>query len=230
MADLTILTFWWGDKYSPLYVDRLARGVARHLRQPHRFICVHGRGMVPPPDVETALLADPGLCTIPGCFARLRVFSPDWQRELGIAADKRSVWLDLDSIITGPLDPLFDLDDDFAILLGANVSNKCHYNGSVVMLRACAHAEVWSDFSLEAARRTEFFSFPDDQGWLWHTIPDATGWQVGPTSGIYAFQKNLWPHGYHLPHGARIVTFPGGRDPSHYMQLNWVQKHWFGNA
>lgn len=231
MADLTVLTFWWGEKYSPIYVARLASGLRRHLHQPYRFVCVHGRGLVPPPGIETAPLADPGLCTIPGCFARLRTFSPEWQREVGIEAGGRIVCLDLDIIITGSLDPLFDRDEDFVILTGANASNPCRFNGSVLMLRAGAHAEVWSTFSLEAARRAKFFSFPDDQGWLWHTIPDAAGWQVGAESGIYAFSKPGWPDGdVRLPEDARLVAFPGARDPSHYMQLGWVQQHWFDHA
>jgi hypothetical protein len=230
MADLTILTFWWGDKYSPGYVARLASGLRRHLHQPYRFVCVHGRGMVPPPDVETAPLADPGLCTIPGCFARLRTFSPDWQRQHDIAAGSRIVCLDLDLIVTGPLDPLFDRDEDFVIWQHANVSNPCPYNASVTMLRACAHAEVWSRFSPDAARRAKFFSFPDDQGWLWHTIPDAAGWECGAASGIWAFGKRAWPKDNKLPDDARIVAFPGARDPLHYVDLEWVQQHWLVDA
>lgn len=229
MDALNILTFWWGDKYPLAYVERLACGLARHMHQPYRFVCVHGRGLQPPAGVEGVRLADPGLCTMRGCFARLRTFSPEWQQQIGIAPGERIVWLDLDIIITGSLDELFDRDEDFVILQGANRFNPCPHNGSVIMLRAGAHAEVWDTFSPEAARNVPFFEFPDDQGWLWHCLPDAAGWQVGE-SGIYAFQKPAWPRDDRLPPNARIVAFPGHRDPSHYLQREWVQQHWFRHA
>jgi hypothetical protein len=229
MDPLNILTFWWGTKYPASYVERLARGLARNLKQPYRFVCIHGRGLDVPAGIEARRIADPGLCTIRGCFARLRTFDPGWQRELGIGLGERIVWLDLDIIITGHLDPLFDRDEDLMLLLGANMWNPCPYNGSVMMLRAGTHPEVWSEFSPEAVRQIEFHEFPDDQGWIWHMAPDAAGWRVGE-SGIYAFQKPAWPVGDRLPEDARIVAFPGSRDPGHYVHLEWVQRHWFVHA
>jgi hypothetical protein len=226
---LTVLTFWWGDRYTPAYVERLAAGLRKHLQQPHRLICVHGRGLTVPAGIETRPISDPGLCTIPGCFARLRAFDPAWQEDIGIyRRGARIVWLDLDLIITGPLDPLFDRDEDLLILQGANASNPCPYNGSVLMLRAGTHREIWDTFSPYAARRVPFYSFPDDQGWIWHMARNLPGWRAGPDSGIYAFRKPGWPGGVDLPAGARIVCFPGGRDPADFEHLPWVQEHWIG--
>jgi Tetratricopeptide repeat len=36
---LTVVCLKWGTKYGPEYVNRLARGVARHLSTPHTFVC-----------------------------------------------------------------------------------------------------------------------------------------------------------------------------------------------
>jgi hypothetical protein len=41
----------------------------------------------------------------------------------------------------------------FVILHGGNASNPCPFNGSLFMLRAGAHPEVWGDFSLRQRRR-----------------------------------------------------------------------------
>jgi hypothetical protein len=227
VAPLTILTFLWGSKYSLYYVDRLAAGIRRHLTQPYRFICIHDRGGAGwTADYEHHPLPDPGLAAIPGCFARLRTFSPAWQHQLGIAPGERIVWLDLDLVVTGRLEPLFDRDEDLVILQGANASNPCPFNGSVLMLRAGAHARVWSDFSPAAAKAIPYHSFPDDQGWIAAKVPRAAGWQAGVRSGIYAFAKPGWPKGLSLPAGARIVAFPGGRDPSDYAYLDWIKTHW----
>jgi hypothetical protein len=136
------------------------------------------------------------------------------------------VCIDLDTVITGPLDGLFDRPENFIILQGANASNPCPFNGSLMMLRAGARPDVWRDFSLKAAGSVPFFEFPDDQGWLWHKIPDAAGWKAGSESGVYAFQKPGWPKDDRLPADAKIVAFPGWRDPSKFANEPWVRQHW----
>lgn len=225
---LHVITFWWGQKYGREYVDRLSSGVRRHLAGRHRFVVMTEapgqRGLaqtawaIPEPDLP--------LLATPGCFARLRLFDPDWQAVHGIEQGDRIVCLDLDMIITGALDPLFQGAASFVILGGANASNPCPYNGSVWMLRAGAHQDVCRDFSPAAAAKVPFDSFPDDQAWFAARMPHAAVWKVGASSGIYAFQKPGWPGGDDLPSGARIVAFPGRRDPSDFRKLPWVRKHW----
>ncbi len=80
--------------------------------------------------------------------------------------------------------------------------------------------------ALEAAAKVPFYEFPDDQGWIWHKLPRAAGWLAGPTSGIYGFKKPGWPPGDNLPADARLVAFPGARDPSQFTHLPWVRKYW----
>lgn len=211
---LYIGTFHWGTRYPQHYVDRLQAGVSRHMRAEHEF-----RVFTPPP-------LDEYLTKEKGCFARLRAFDPEWQTSQGIHPGDRIVCIDLDTIVTGELDSLFDGQEPFKILLGANASNPCRVNGSIWYVDAGYRPDVWSDFSLEAAAKIPQFSFPDDQGWMDFKMPDAAGWQVGATSGIYAFQKPGWPKGDALPKNARIVAFPGWRDPSKFTHLDWVKEHW----
>jgi hypothetical protein len=121
-------------------------------------------------------------------------------------------------VVTGPLDPLFDRKDDFTILQGINTTNPNPMNGSVWMLRAGARPDVWSDFSVEAAQtKTRIHSFADDQGWFEHKFADAGAW--GPKDGVYGFKKDGWPSGEALPAAARIVAFPGWRDPGKFERL-----------
>lgn len=211
---LIVTTWVWGDKYGPEYVTRLAEGLKRHLKQPYRFM------------VARPFVGDEYLTKIPGCFCRLRMFDPAWQQCHGIVNDDRIVCLDLDTIICGPLDPLFDRPEKFLILRGCNTINPCPYNGSVMMLRAGCLSHIWSEFSLEAAKHIPQHEFSDDQGWLWHKMPICEGWDVGRASGIYAFKKVGWPSGNELPRDARMVVFPGWRDPSRVEHLPWVQMHW----
>jgi hypothetical protein len=109
---------------------------------------------------------------------------------------------------------------------GANASNPCPMNGALMMIEAGAHPEVWRDFSLEAAMEAHYYSFPDDQGWIWHKVPDAAGWKCGPEYGVYVYQKRGWPtENNDLPVLARLVTFIN-RDPSQLMHLDWVRNNW----
>lgn len=213
---LHISTWHWGTSYPQYYVDRLAAGVARHVKQAHTF-------HVFSPEPEDQYLTE-----MPGCLARLRMWDLEWQARQGIARGDRLVTLDLDLIVTGELDPLFDQPHPFMVLQGANAVNKNPYNCSVQMLRAGYRPDVWTDFSLENLKAAPVHSFSDDQGWLWHRLPLEAGWQVGKQSQIYAMGKPGWPGGEDLPKGARIVAFPGYRDPSQFVRNEWVKAHWIG--
>lgn len=224
-----VLTWLWGDKYGRDDVAKLSAGFDRHLRRVHRFVCVTDSLDVVPKSIEACPIMDIEMTRVKGCFARLRMFDPAWQEALG--ANDQIVCADLDMVITGPLDPLFDRPEPFVILQGANSENPCPFNGSLMMLRAGAHSEVWSEFSLEKAKRIKFHEFPDDQGWIWHKIPKAAGWKAGPESGVYSFHKPGWPSrlpnaSNALPKDARMVVFPGYRSPKQFKDLGWVKEHW----
>lgn len=206
--------FFWGSKYGPEYVERLRAGVARHLNGEYRW-------HVFSPDPRDEYLTE-----IKGCFCRLRAFDPEWQTKNGIVPGDRIVSIDLDAIVTGSLDPLFDRPEPFVILQNVNSSNPCPMNGSIWMLTAGYRPDVWHDFSLDAADKITKFEFADDQGWFWHKMPDAAGWNAGPESGIYGFQKKGWPKGTALPEAARLVVFPGWRDPAKFSHLDWIQRNW----
>lgn len=209
---LHIGTFVWGRKYPPHYIERLKAGVARNTTVPYRF------------HVWTPHPEDEELTRIPGCFCRLRALCPEWQASHGIEEGDRLVCLDLDLVVTGALDPLLAKREPFVILQGVNAVNPNPFNGSVWSLQAGYRPDVWSDFTLEKASKVTWYAFPDDQAWFHHKMPDAGAF--GPRDGVYAFQKRGWPRGTALPANARIVAFPGCRDPSQFSHLDWVREHW----
>jgi hypothetical protein len=224
---LTICTWLWGNaKYTPIYVERLYEGVRRHLAQPFRFLLMteRERSIELSVGIERCDIEDSEWTIRPGCFARLRMFDPEWQRRQKINGPV--VCLDLDLVITGPLDSLFNRDESIVVLEGANSVNPCPFNNSVFMFQSGMHSELWSDFSMDAVRQMKYFEFPDDQGWFWHKLPRAATWKVGPSSGIYSFRKRGWSPGDVLPAGARIVAFPGHRDPAQFTHLPWIKEFW----
>ena len=212
LGPLTVVTWRWGEKYQGHYIERLKAGIARHLKQEYRFAVFE-------PEAR-----DEYLTKVPGCFARLRLFDPAFQAKHHL--EGRIVNIDLDAIVTGSLDELFDRPESFVILHGGNASNPCPFNGSLWMLRAGEHEDVWRDFSLKNAGQIKYHEFPDDQGFFWHKMPRAAGWKVGAESGVYCFQKPGWVTGEALPKDARLVAFPGWRDPSRFTHLDWVKRNW----
>lgn len=211
---LAVVTWLWGDKYGDGDVQKLRNGISRYLEQDHSFSIMRPVG------------DDKYLTKIKGCFARLRMFDLKWQRKVFSENVDRIVCIDLDVVITGPLDPLFNRAENFVILQGANAANPCPFNGSLWLLRPGYRPDVWSDFSLEAAEKLPRYEFVDDQQWMFHKLSDAAAWHVGPRSGVYAFQKPAWPKGDDLPKDARLVVFPGWRSPEKFKHLKWVQEHW----
>ncbi len=217
-AMLVIVTWWWGNKFDISHVDKLAAGVRRNLTIPHKFACIHDRGYPAfSEDVHYSWpILDQHLTKVPGCFARLRMFDPEWWRVYpanrdiyGALVASTLVSMDLDTVVTGSLDELLVRNEPFVIMQGGNASNPCPYNGALMMLRAGAHPEVWSDFSLEAAAKT----------------PHAPGWRCGVESGVYVYRKPGWPGGDALPEDARLVTFIRD-DPAKLTRLAWVRENW----
>jgi hypothetical protein len=221
---LTFCTWLWGDKFSEDDLDKLAAGLRRRVNQPHRILCMTDRllGRRPISGVSYKQILDYELLAVKGCFVRLRIFDPYWQFLREIRKGEKIVVIDLDTVITGNLDPLFDRHEPFVIMQGANATNPCPFNGALQMLRAGYRPDVWADFSLGAAAKTPHHEFPDDQGWLHHKIPDAAGWKVGPEHGVYVYNKPGWPGGDALPEGARLVTFIN-KHPSQFSHLDWVK-------
>jgi len=223
---LTICTWLWGNKYGRDDVCKLQAGLLRHLSTSHRLLVMteREREISFPSGIERHAIKDPELLKVQGCFARLRMFDPDWQARRQI--NSPMVCMDLDVVITGNLDRVFDRSEDFVILQGVNALNPCPYNGSVWMLKPGKHADVWRDFSLDAVKSIKYYDFPDDQGWFWHKIPNASGWECGAKSGIYGFLKPGWPGKNLFPVDARLVVFPGWRSPAKFKHLPWIRDHW----
>lgn len=232
---LTFVTFKWSpppgyrSAFEGKHVDVLRRMVARHYRKPHRFVLVTDdpRG-VHEKDVELfelwpdfSTLRNPSGIKNPSCYRRLKLFA----RNAGGWLGERFVCLDLDTVITADITPLFEEECDFRIWRSSTSGNP--YNGSLWMLRAGARPQVWEDFDPSSSpfetKRAGFYG--SDQAWIAHKLGrQERTW--GPEDGVYSFRNDLKAGG--LPVDARIVFFHGAIDPwsSQAQRLPWVREHW----
>ena len=152
---VNVICMKWGTKYGPEYVNRLYAGVQRHLKRPHRFVCFteNAEGIVP--GVEIRPLPSLGLPPGPERgWLKLATFAPKLADLEGV-----TLFLDVDVIITGPLDIFFEPSEPFYIMKDFNPKRPGVGNSSVYRFVIGAHPSVLADFVAEleaqyiAARR-----------------------------------------------------------------------------
>ncbi|MGH6970295.1 MAG: hypothetical protein ACREEQ_01675 [Caulobacteraceae bacterium] len=104
----------WGTKFGPEYVNRLYGMAARNLARPFRFVCLTDDAAGVRAEVETHPI--PVLPPIAQPkergWKKLAAFSPDIAGLLGEVV----LFLDLDVVVMGPLDPLFEHPGAFPMI------------------------------------------------------------------------------------------------------------------
>lgn len=226
---LTVLTWLWAQPggratYTAAHVNIWAAMVRRRLRMPHRIACVTDMpagidpsiAIIPPPrDFEDARIPTWGPDR-PQCLRRLAMF----RRDAGAIFGERFVCMDLDVAIGGPLDPLFDVPDDFRIFRGTTANRP--YNGSMMLLTAGARPQVYEKFTLSGAVAAGRRYVGSDQAWISQTLRGEATW--GPEHGV------IWLNG-RLPRDPAfsVVFFPGTTKPWQLVdtgQERWVLEHY----
>ena len=234
---LDIVTFKWKPQfvyrssYTAETVNVLAAMIARHFRGAYRFSCVTDdpagldSSIRPLPMFEEhARLVSTHGRQNPSCYRRLKLFSPEARELVG----ERILSLDLDTVITGDVTPLWTRTEDFIAWEGTAGRNP--YNGSMVMLTAGARPQVWTDFDPERspalARKAGFIG--SDQAWIAYRLGlEEARWTRD--DGVYSWRMHLRYKSGILPPGARIVFFHGSADPwlkSTQKSAPWISDHW----
>lgn len=238
MTPETIVTWRWQpapgyrSKYGPETVNTLAAMVRRYYQRPHRFVCVtdDADGIDPrveclPDWADYASVPSPHGGRNPSCYRRLRAFHP----EIAASFGRRFVSLDLDTVVTGPLESLWDRAEDFVIW--GDTSPRSRFNGSMFLLTAGARPQVWTEFDPETSpvRAKSAGFWGSDQGWLSYILsgPEAK-WTAA--DGVRSFRNDISKHGGSLPVGTRIVFFHGQSDPWHdavHEKFPWVRQFYW---
>lgn len=234
MTPLTVVCWRWEpfkgyrSIFGPETVCVLRAMVARHYRQPHRFVCITDRPE-DTPDVETIRLWDdfadipsPHGGKNPSCYRRLRAFSAEMADVLG----PRFVSIDLDCVITGNLEPLWHRHEDFVCWGDTNPNNA--YNGSMFLMTAGARRQVWEQFDPVTSPREAKAAgkFGSDQAWISHVLgPHEARWTKA--DGVYSFRNDLRRAGQ-LPSNARVCFFHGQYDPwsPQVQHVEWIRAHY----
>jgi len=238
-VSLTFVTFKWEaypgyrSTFRAEHVNVLFRMIDRHYQAEHRNVCVTDD----PVGIDTGIEVLPlwndfanvpnpnGGARNPSCYRRLKLFHPDAWKQFG----ERVVAMDLDTVITGDLTPLFDRPEDFVIWGQTDFPKTQWYNGSLWMLRTGTRTKVWSEFQPNVSPRMAMMAGKkgSDQGWFSYILgPKEAIWTTA--DGVYSYRVHLSKMNWQLPENAKFVAFHGATDPWSYkaQQLDWVRQHW----
>jgi hypothetical protein len=228
---LDVVTFKWQQpnyrsNFKAEHVNTLQRMVERNLSIPHRFICItddpegiEGETMPLWPSPVSGIPSDR-----PNCYRRLRLFSKEAQSVFA----ETVACIDLDTVITGDLTPLFSRPEPFVIFNGT--TKQTPYNGSFWILKTGSRQQVWEQLVPQAPHLTKGI-VGSDQAWLAYILgPDEA--TFGKAEGIYSYRIDfrLASQKATLPENCRMVSFHGRVDPWSRAALQaspWIEQYYF---
>jgi hypothetical protein len=233
----TIVTFKWKSPpgyrstFEGVHVNTLASMVRRHYAKPHRFLCITDDPTGIDEKIETmplwkdhSKLPSPHSLRFPSCYRRLKIFSAEAKELIG----ERIIQLDLDTVITDDVSPLFDREEDF--IAWGDTNRAGGYNGSLLILRAGTRTKVWDTFHPIQSPQisTRAGAIGSDQGWISVCLGKDAEAKFTEKDGVYSYRNYIEPRKGRLPGNARMVMFHGRVDPwsKEAQKLDWVREHY----
>jgi len=203
-----------GGDYGPVDVRRLVRQLWGRLigHVEHRIVCLSD---MPVPGVDVVPLAHGW----PGWWSKLELFRP------GVFPNgDRIFYIDLDTILLGPIDSILSIDQRFVVL--EDFYHPPKYGSGLMMWTAgdaMLRDLVWTPFAADPERAMEVSGWWGDQAWLWRTVPlDAVSYFQRERPGEVVSFKVHCRDG-RPPEGARVVCFHGRPKPADLAELDWVR-------
>ncbi|RMG71926.1 MAG: hypothetical protein D6711_14205 [Chloroflexi bacterium] len=199
-SSLKVFSVLWGDKYPPAYVYALKEAVEKNLKTPHEFVCI-----------TTQVL--PGIDTVnpwvswPGWWQKLGLFCPQ-------ITSGPSLYFDLDTVITGPLDYLVKYTKH-DLAAPANWAQSGHGGIQSSVL-------AWSGKWHEPYER---FDFQKDSARLWgdqEFLIELRGDNFVKLPGVYSYKYHA--RGKGVPDDCSVLCFHGKPDP-HEVEEKWLLQY-----
>lgn len=198
------------------YVRRLASMVRRWMDRPYRFVCLTDKTSSRPfgNDIDTVHIPWSG--DMFGWWAKLQLFNP----KTGLAG--RVLYLDLDTLVVGPLASILDYPAPFALLPhGGRFEGKNgrrvvkRFNSSVMVFNGGEQAHLVERFSPEVAK-----DLWGDQDWIAESCPEAS---TLPAAWCPRFSEIL---NGPVPPAAKVVLMKTPKNVVAAGRYPWVRGVW----
>lgn len=248
MDSVNVVCLKWGTRYPAHYVNKLYRGVTKHLHRPFRFVCItdDSKGLVD--GVETVpILPDPKTkWPWPNIFMKLAVTADGAANLVG-----PTLFLDIDIAITGDIDCFFDYKPGKNCIIHNWVEKRKTFfrkaphvgNSSVFRFEAGKSGYIYETFLREMNEAMDRKCYCTEQAFLTHAMKEVYWWpdewaRSFKRHAMWSFPFNLWLEPS-LPVGCRILVFHGKPDPDealvgyrgkrihqHCLPVRWLEKYW----
>lgn len=199
-----------GGIYDASWVEKLRNGVSRNMKRPHKFVCLS--------DVDVPCEQIPLMHNWPGWWSKIELFRPG-------VIDTDTLYLDLDTVVTGDLDDIARIESDFAML--QNFNNPSMVGSGVMWFGSVPH-KVYEKFVrqpeayIEHYKRNRNGSYVGDQAFIWDTLGPDIDYITDYFDGIKSYKIHCRKL---LPDDSRIVCFHGDPRPTE-VNTPWMQRHW----
>ena len=244
---VNIVTLKWGTLYGPEYVNRLYRGVQRHLKRPFRFICFT--------EDTTDVSGEIECLDFPAFPVSKHLSWTAWRKfsllQNEVPFEGLSLFLDLDVLITASMDKFFEIgrSEDFYIIHNWVERRKMILrkapdigNSSCFRFTTGQHHYAYERFLAEGDQM--FRDYPTEQAGLTDTVRQYK--KYWPNEWVRSFKRHChrpFPFNMYLPPKycpeASIIAFHGKPNPDqaiegfkgtrvHHSTLPapWIKQHW----
>ena len=218
----TIACMKWGTRYGPQYANHLYASAKRNMAGDFRFICF----------TEDAAGLDSGIDVqpLPAIDLPDRVaWTPWrklslWQTPLADITEGDVLVLDLDLLITGPLDDFFShKPGEYCVIENWTQKGEGVGNTSAFRIPVGRYPEIYD--RVQADPEAVLKSWRIEQQYISDLIPQQNFW---PREWCLSFKHSIlppfpvnWFKTPELPADARIVAFTGHPDPDEALEGKW---------
>lgn len=178
-----------GNKYLG-YTERLYRSLVNNTRHPFNFICITDS-------------------PYPGW----------WSKQSHFPLKERCLLIDVDMVITGNVDFLFEYEGEFCLRRNPWAGAWC--DGSLVVMSAEAGNRAYAPFIEDPAKAMR--DFRSDQEMVASVVSTADTWQDIAPGKTASYKADNLGNG---PGDAAIITFHGEPKPHQLPLEHWVWRYW----
>lgn len=220
----TIICMKWGTRYGPEFVNRMWAAVQRNTDRPTRLVCLT--------DDETGIDSMVQCHPIPDINLPPELINTPW-RKLVLWRDPLAdlsgdvLFLDLDLVITGSLDVMFDFEPGrYCVIENWTQMGQGNGNTSAFRFPIGKYASIFNNLQDNPERVLSTYRI--EQLYISKEVEDMVFW---PKLWCASFKHTLlppWPLNFfkapRLPSETRIVAFTGKPDQDEALRGEWPVK------
>jgi hypothetical protein len=245
MDTVNVLCIKWGNKYGADYVNRLQSMVSRHLKRPHRFVCLTDDAVGIGTAVEVFDIPKVGFADFDARLPWTK--GHGWLKLTSFHAPLydltgTTLFIDLDVVIVGSLDEFFDAPGEFVVIKEWDKKDGTG-NTSVYRYEIGAHQDALQH--LAANKDAAMATVRNEQEYITGYLARQGKLRYWPDAWCRSFKRHCvrrgpvqWFKPPQIPEGAKIIAFHGKPNPPdaiagvsgkwyrRVLPTAWVAEHW----